>query len=145
MEIIFSYNQSENNQLNKILTPGKKLTGELRTIANVINPVIRFENDEFMRYNYCYIPSFRRYYFIQSIDSVSNQIFDVTFNVDVLMSFRGDIAQLSAIVDKQAQYENGDEYIDDSSLVMDNLMFTRIYNFPQGFNDTPEYILITAG
>lgn len=145
MEIIFYYNQSENNQLNKILTTGKTLTGELRTTANVINPVIRFENDEFMRYNYCYIPSFRRYYFIQSIDSVNNQIFDVTFNVDVLMSFRGDIAQLSAIVDKQAQYENGDEYIDDSSLVMENMMFTRVYNFPQGFNDTPEYILITAG
>lgn len=145
MEVVFSYNQSENNQLNKILTPGKKLTGELRTVSNVINPVIRFQNDEFMRYNYCYIPSFRRYYFIQSVNAISNQIFDVTFNVDVLMSFRGDIAQLSAIVDKQAQYENGDEYIDDSSLVMDNLMFTRIYNFPQGFNDTPEYILITAG
>lgn len=145
MEVVFSYNQSENNQLNKILTPGKKLTGELRTVANVINPVIRFQNDEFIRYNYCYIPSFRRYYFIQSVNAISNQIFDVTFNVDVLMSFRGDIAQLSAIVDKQAQCENGDEYIDDSSLVMDNLMFTRIYNFPQGFNDTPEYILITAG
>ena len=98
-----------------------------------------------MRFNYCYIPSFRRYYFIQSIEAVSNQIFDVTFNVDVLMSFRGDIAQLTAIVDKQAQNENGDEYIDDASLVMDNLMFSRIYNFPDGFNDTPEYILITAG
>ena len=145
MDITFSYNQSENNQLNKVLSHGKTLQGELRASSNVINPVIRFQNDEFMRFNYCYIPSFRRYYFIQSIEAVSNQIFDVTFNVDVLMSFRGDIAQLTAIVDKQAQNENGDEYIDDASLVMDNLMFSRIYNFPDGFNDTPEYILITAG
>ena len=37
------------------------------------------------------------------------------------------------------------EYIDDSSLVTDNVMFTTVYNYPDGFNDTPELILITAG
>ena len=45
MDITFSYNQSENNQLNKVLSPGKTLQGELRTSSNVINPVIRFQND----------------------------------------------------------------------------------------------------
>ena len=40
---------------------------------------------------------------------------------------------------------NGDEYIDDGSLVCDNMMFNTIYNFSNGFNNSPEYILITAG
>ena len=49
------------------------------------------------------------------------------------------------VVDKQSMEENGDEYIDDGSLIADNVMFTTVYNFPEGFNDTPEIILITAG
>ena len=61
------------------------------------------------------------------------------------MSFKGHILQLPAVVDKQSMPENGDEYIDDSSLVTDNVMFTTVYNYPDGFNDTPELILITAG
>lgn len=72
-------------------------------------------------------------------------MFVVTFAVDVLMSFRGHILQLPVVIDKQSMSENGDEYIDDSSLVTDNVMFTNVYNFPDGFNDTPELILITAG
>ena len=61
------------------------------------------------------------------------------------MSFRGEILQYPVIVDKQTQEVNGDEYIDDSSLVTDNLLFSTVYNFSRGFLDNPEYILITAG
>jgi len=41
--------------------------------------------------------------------------------------------------------ENGDQYIDDGSLVTDNLMFTTTTEYPDGFNSTPEYVLIVAG
>ena len=61
------------------------------------------------------------------------------------MSFRSDIFALKVVVDKQSNESNGDEYIDDSSLVTDNLMFNTVYNFPDGFNNNGEYILITAG
>ena len=66
-------------------------------------------------------------------------------DVDVLMSFRGDIYKLNAVVDKQSSTAIGNEYIDDSSLVAENLMFSKVYNFEGGFNDTAQYILITAG
>ena len=61
------------------------------------------------------------------------------------MSFRGDINQLNVVVDKQSMLENGNEYIDDSSLVAENVMFQQVYDFPSGFNSTGEFILITAG
>ena len=67
------------------------------------------------------------------------------FDVDVLMSFKNDILQLTAVVDKQSEVDVGNEYIDDSSLVTENIMFKTVYNFSSGFNDTGEYILITAG
>ena len=69
----------------------------------------------------------------------------VTLSVDVLMSFKRDILSCIAVVDKQAMRENGDEYIDDGSLVTDNLMFTTLTEYPGGFNDSVEYVLIVAG
>ena len=61
------------------------------------------------------------------------------------MSFRYDISELSVVVDKQSMAKNGNEYIDDGSLVSENVMFQTVYEFPAGFNNTGEYILITAG
>ena len=145
MDIKFYYNQSDDRQINKTLVEEKVLNGTIRENVDIMHPVVRFFSPEILRYNYCYIPDFRRYYFITSINAVSNEIYDVQFTTDVLMSFRGEILQYPVIVDKQTQESNGDEYIDDSSLVTDNLLFSTVYNFSRGFLDNPEYILITAG
>lgn len=145
MEVQFFYNTSDDRLINKELIEGVTLEGIPRDNVNIMNPIIRFESSDIMRYNYAYIPELQRYYKISSIDIARNEIYDVSFSVDVLMSFRGHILQLPVIVDKQTDQVNGDEYIDDGSLVMDNVMFTTVYDFPFGFNNTPEIILITAG
>ena len=69
----------------------------------------------------------------------------VEFSVDVLMSFRGDITNFDVVAVKQSSKLNSDEYIDDGSLVTNSKTFDRIFNFPNGFNDNGQYILITAG
>lgn len=145
MNVSFYYNQSDDRQINKTLIEEKVFEGTLRDNVDIMNPVVRFFSSEILRYNYCYISDFQRYYFITSVTAVSNDIYDVNFTTDVLMSFRGEILQYPVIVDKQSQKANGDEYIDDSSLVTDNLLFSSVYNFSRGFLDKPEYILITAG
>lgn len=145
MDVIFYYNASDDRVINKVLVGGATFQGDLREEMNIMSPVIRFESEEVIRYNYAYIPDLQRYYAINTITSARTGIWDIEFSVDVLMSFRGDILALSAIVDKQTMPENGDEYIDDGSLVTDNVMFTRLHQFESGFNDWPEYILITAG
>lgn len=146
MQIDLYYNMSDDRQINKVLEPYDSVNGDFRDDVNIMSPVVRISTESApVRCNYCYIPEFERYYFITSIDAFRVGVYDLTLSVDVLMSFRGDIMQLPAIVDKQTMEENGDEYIDDSSFITDNLMFATVYNYPNGFNDTPEYILITAG
>ena len=145
MEVQFYYNKSDDRVINKTLITGDSFEGQARDEVNIMTPVVRFTASEILRYNYAYIPELQRYYKISDINVYREGIYDVSFSVDVLMSFRGHILQLPVIVDKQTMNINGDEYIDDGSLVMDNVMFTRCYNFPSGFNSTPEYILITAG
>lgn len=145
MEVQFFYNTSDARVINKNLIVGETFEGQARDEVNILTPVVIFDTDEILRYNYAYIPQFQRYYSITDKNVFREGLFMVTFSVDVLMSFRGHILQLTAVVDKQSMPENGDEYIDDSSLVTDNVMFTTVYNYPDGFNDTPELILITAG
>lgn len=145
MKVIFCHNASDDRVINKVLIGGESFVGTPQDEVDIMTPVIRFESSRILRYNYAYIPELQRYYVVNSINSYREGIWDVSFSVDVLMSFRGDILALSAIVDKQTMSENGDEYIDDGSLVTDNVMFTRVHEFEGGFNNYPEYILITAG
>ena len=145
MTVDFSYNQSDQRQIFKTLSPGVTLTGTLRNESSIIEPVILFESSDVMRYNFAYIPEWQRFYFVENVESIRNNLYKVSLRCDVLMSFRSDICNFQVVVDKQTQAENGDEYIDDGSLVCDNVMFNRVYNFARGFNDTPELILITAG
>lgn len=145
MVIKLYYNTSDNRCINKTLLSEFSITGNLKEETSLISPVISIKNTEVLRYNYAYIPDFKRYYYIINIESVRNELWRLHLQVDPLMSFRGDILSLKVVVNKQSDDSNGDEYIDDGSLVTDNLMFKNIYNFPSGFNDTGEYILITAG
>lgn len=145
MEVQFYFCNSDSRVINKNLIAGDKFEGQARDEENVMAPTIRFDTPDILQYNYAYIPQFKRYYNITDKSSFREGLFDVTFGVDVLMSFRGDINQLVVIVDKQSMAENGDEYIDDSSLVAEAVMFQTVYNFPNGFNSTGEFILITAG
>lgn len=147
MEVQFYYNQSDSRVINKRLVEmdGNVFEGVPRGDVSVMNPVIRFENDGILRFNYAYIPELQRYYSVVDRTAFRDGVWDITFAVDVLMSFRRDIMNLSVVVDKQSMGSNGDEYIDDGSLVSENVMFQSLYEFPNGFNDTGEYILITAG
>lgn len=145
MQVVFYYNTSDSRVINKNLVTGQTFEGQARDEIDVMAPVIRFDKEEILRYNYAYIPELERYYTIVNRTAFRDGLWDVTFAVDVLMSFRGDINQLNVVVDKQSMEENGNEYIDDGSLVAENVMFQTVYNFPNGFNDKGEYILITAG
>lgn len=147
MEVRFYYNQSDSRVINKrLIEDGNNVyEGVPRDEISVMSPVVRFESDEILRYNYAYIPSLQRYYSIVDRTAYRQGVWDITFSVDVLMSFRADISDLNVVVDKQSMPTNGNEYIDDGSLVSENVMFQSIYEFPGGFNDHGEYILITAG
>lgn len=145
MEVQFFYNTSDARAINKNIIEGETFEGQARDEVDVMSPVILFDNDGILRYNYAYIPEFQRYYDIKSRNVYRDGLWEVTFGVDVLMSFRADIMALNVVVDKQSMAENGNEYIDDSSLVAENVMFQTVYNFPNGFNDKGEFILITAG
>lgn len=145
MEIQLMYNLSDARCINKQLVDPTSYQGQMRDEVSIMNPVVMIEVESIPRYNYAYIPELQRYYMVDDITVYRDGLIYVTLSVDVLMSFKRDILSSIAVVDKQAMRENGDEYIDDGSLVTDNLMFTTITEYSAGFNDSVEYVLIVAG
>lgn len=136
--------QSENRKVTKTLYDGVQLTGNLREESDIVHPVILIEGN-YIGHNYCYISEWGRYYYIRDVELVRTNLIRLTLEVDVLMSFKDSIKKESAILDKQARILDANMYIDDGDWVIQNNEFIQIKNFPNGFNNEGEFILIVAG
>lgn len=145
MTVKFYYNQSDSRVINKVILLDKVLEGVPVGSIDMMNPSIRFSSKSPIFSNYAYIEEFHRYYTVASKTLERKDVYVFEFEEDVLMSFRGDIWKSLAVVDKQSERSIGDEYIDDGSLVTENMRVPSVLNFANGFNQSPEYILITAG
>ncbi|MEE3499293.1 MAG: hypothetical protein VZS12_09215 [Ruminococcus bromii] len=145
MVIDLYINSSENNRVNKVLSGKFEMSGTLRGETNVVNPEILIEHTNPTGYNYAYIPEFNRYYFINEFTAVRNGLWRVRLAVDVLETYKTQIKQMPAIIDKQQNKGNSNLYLNDGSYVIDSRSYNTILNFSGGFNDGGEFILITAG
>lgn len=142
MELTFYQTTSENNQVSKALSNPLMYSGILRDGTNVRNPQIVFASGEGLsKYNYCYIPRFGRYYYVNNWTFVRNELMTAEFKSDCLMSFP--IRSCSAIVSNSENL--GSKYLSNGvfqSLVKDT---TDIVSFGGGLSNSGNYILITAG
>lgn len=100
------------------------------------------EADTLSQLNYVYIEEFDRYYDCVPI-LLNEGMYQLTCEVDPLMSFKDEILKLDAIVNKN-QYESN-MYYDDGSFKTESRENIQIVNFSAGFNDTGRFILIAAG
>ena len=146
MEISFYNNVSEKEKIGKTLKNKTTLTGFLKQVTSVINPVITVEMKNPSQYNYVHIPSFHRYYFINDMINVKNNLWEIHMNVDVLESFKTQIKANKAIIEKSEQSASSNEYFNDgTTFYHDSREYNEIAMFQRGFDTAPSYILITAG
>ena len=92
MQIQLFVNSSPKNKLNKEITLAKDIDGVLRDQASVLNPIILVKDVD-TEFNYCYIPEFKRYYFLEGITRVLNGARILQLKCDVLMSFKDEILE----------------------------------------------------
>ena len=146
MEIKLYTTTSPRKKIIKSLNNLNTLNGTFRSQTSAMSPTFTIETGyEIMQYNYCYIPIFNRYYYINKIKALRNNLFELELTCDVLMSNADAILSNVAIIDKVEQNESAYLYINDGSYVNTNRMKNSIINYPQGFLDNGEFILITAG
>lgn len=86
------------NTINKTLTGEIERDIRLKDKVNIITPIITLKSSSIINKNYCFIPSFNRYYFIQDVIIVNDNIQEIYLKCDVLESFKDDILNSEGVV-----------------------------------------------
>lgn len=147
MTIDLLQTDSSNNTIGKnIISLKQEVSCDVKGDISIANPVVVLSFDvETLKTNYVYIPSYGRYYYISDIINLSGGRVELHLKVDVLESFKDDIKNSIAIIDKQQLSEKSNVYLNDGSYVTQEKEFHSVINFQNGFLDDGEYILITCG
>jgi len=142
MEINVYNNSSDNRVVSKLLSEIKSTTCELVDPCDVQNPSFTLEYDESLfKANYCYIPKFCRYYYINKVSVIDGERIQIDCHVDVLMSF--DVRSLNAIVARNSN--NWNLYFNDSSFPVYQNGTVDTAPFPNGFNEEAFIFTIVGG
>lgn len=128
---IVAYNcDCESRMLDKTtyLLNAKNIVGTFRGEVNIVAPSFEYECSEVPTFNYVYIKDFNRYYFVRSIVSVRQNLYEITCDVDVLMTYKEDIKKSYCVISRNQFYNN--PYIIDSQRVITPKYVTDIIPIP---------------
>jgi hypothetical protein len=136
----FIYN-GKPNEVNKTLQENAEYTGVLNATFNVLTPVVRFRTRTPVTFNYVYIESLNRYYFV-SEKQQDGDICTVRLSVDVLFTYKNIILNSSATLIKGG---NANKFVSNRNNVYDVRPKTKKINFPNMglLNETGTVVMIT--
>lgn len=106
------------NKLNKELQNPLQIEGYSRNAFEITKPQISLQTNnetqpiDFKNYNYCFIVELNRYYFINAIIIENTNIFTITLQLDVLMSYKQYINKLICLVTNATIANNDDVNIE---------------------------------
>lgn len=143
--IVLGANTSPTHQIKKRVNVVDTLTGTFRDSVDILNPVVRIERENPVGFNYVYISSFGRRYFVEDVTIVRKGILDLHLRVDVLDTFANEILSNTAIIDKQEKTYN--LYLNDDSIKMKQNPLVTLLKFPHGLFENNQYtfVLCVAG
>jgi hypothetical protein len=129
------------NEVNKTLQENEEYTGVLNATFNVLTPVVRFRTRTPVTFNYVYIESLNRYYFV-SEKQQDGDICTVRLRVDVLFTYKDIILNSSATLVKGG---DANKFVSNRNNVYDVRPKTKKINFPNTglLNETGTIVMIT--
>lgn len=139
-------NESPVEKIGKTLNSQSTINNvALKRDTSILRPVLLLNtNISIFQYNYMYISEFGRYYFIDDIRSINDNLWEISAHVDVLETYKNNILENTAVIKRQETTFN--TYLNDPEW--------KVYAYEQKvaykFKKTPfkkdlEYVLITAG
>lgn len=135
---------SPKNMISKETELIQTVTGTLKEPTSIIDPIVIIECDlsSFVNCNYMHIPAFNRYYYVNNMRSITNNLVEFTCHVDVLKTYDEGIRSNTAIIKRQENKWN--LYLDDGTFKVYQNPNILTKAFPSGF-DTMEFVLAVAG
>ena len=117
MRIILYKNRSEPNRVDKTLEEIVVLDGNLREECSIMSPsiTIKATANVVTNCNYMWIQDWNRYYFIDDITSIRNDIWSISGSIDVLHTYKEQFKNIPCVISRQENLYN--LYLEDSKLV----------------------------
>ena len=132
---------SEKNRLDKTdyLFNRSNSTCQIKFPTSVIDPVFTMQWNSDMivvQFNYAYIPEFNRYYFIDDIISIANNLWEVHCHVDALMSWKDEIVNNTCRVMRN-EFRGNDFIVDDMAEYLPYYKVKKTFDYePVTFKQT---------
>lgn len=111
---------------NRLLDKSSKITvidmidtAHIKDDTSIISPSIILSYKKIStlkKCNYLYIPSMGRYYYVNDIVLKQGGMYELKCHVDVLMTYKGDIKNITTLILRQENINN--PYIEDSQLLV---------------------------
>lgn len=99
MKITLYNTTSPYNCINKTLTDSTDFEVKLKDSTSISKPTLLLNTSlDLSVYNYCYIPKFKRYYFLTDIIIQRQNLFIINLDIDVLESYKNDILNSTAYI-----------------------------------------------
>lgn len=139
---------NNNSPVEKI---GKNLSGGhdiedvvLKRDTSILKPVLLIASTQnILQFNYLYISEFGRYYFIDDIRSVHDNLWEISAHVDVLETYKDQILNNSAVINRQQVRFN--TYLNDPEWKVFAYEAVVAYKFTSPFSKNLKFVLTTAG
>ena len=124
MKIICYINKAEDNVVHKgsYLRKIDTINGTIRSEVNILNPSITIESNSLPQFNYVYIEEFKRYYFVENIDIISNKLYVINLRIDVLFRHEPYIYKLKGLC-KRNEYMYNNYIVDDKVIFKSDKTF----------------------
>lgn len=134
----------DNNVIDKSLNSALTFNIMMKADVDVLNPVIILDSISAADYNYAYIPSFGRYYYITSRTAIPGGLTQISMHVDVLKSYSNEIKSLSAVIKRQQN--RGSQYIPDPEYELNSNTNKKTIKFSKSpFTKNLNYLLTVNG
>lgn len=146
MTITFYNNESDAIIVSKKITSISSINNaKIINETDIVNPSIivsrNFYDSIILKANYLYIDKLERYYYINNI-SFADSMIVIDCTVDVLMSYKSQIRNLTCTVTRNENFKNG--YLNDDNYNIQAYKQVVCKMFPNGINND-SIILMTAG
>ena len=146
MTITFYNNASDRKMLDKNITVVKAISNaKIINETDIINPTIlisrSFYDQYILKANYIFIDSLKRYYYINNRSFVESMV-QISCSVDVLMSYKNEIRNITCTVSRNQNLKNG--YLNDDNYNIQAYKQVVCKMYPNAINND-SIILMTAG
>lgn len=98
MQIILYHSDDKPNVINKNIIQLRKVNIVLREMVDEKRPILLLHDDTVANSNYCYLPDFKRYYFIDRVIRYNAHLVKVFLACDLLMTYKDALLKHNVLI-----------------------------------------------